>query len=62
MEIGADVEIPRFDKDWCVPAVIGSEHSDGEGVEEWVEPDTVETVRRVRGKSHRSASPVVNAA
>ena len=62
MDIAADVEIPSCDEDRSVLAALGSEHADGEGVEEWVEKDRVETVRRVRGKMYRSASPVANVA
>ena len=62
MEIAADVETPSYDEDCCVLVALGSEYADGEGVEEWVEKDRVETVRRVRGKMHRSASPVANVA
>ena len=62
MEIAEDVETPRFDEDCCVLVALGSEHSDREGVEEWAEKDRVETVRRVRGKLRRSASPVANVA
>jgi hypothetical protein len=62
VEIAADVETPSCDEDCCVLVALGSEHADGEGVEEWVEKNGVETVRRVRGKMHRSTSPVVNVA
>jgi hypothetical protein len=60
VEIAADVETPSCDEDCCVLVALGSEHVDGEDVEEWVEKDRVETVRRVRGKLHRSLSPIAN--
>jgi hypothetical protein len=50
-----DVEPTCCVWDCCVPVALGSEYGDGEGVEEWVENDRVETARRVRGKMNRSA-------
>lgn len=56
--ITKDVEPPCCVWDCCVLVALGSEYGDGEGVEECVEKDGVETARRVRGKMNRSASPV----
>jgi hypothetical protein len=61
-EIAADVETPSCDENCCVLVALGSEHADGEDMEKWVEKGRVETVRRVRGKMYRSASPVANVA
>ena len=60
MEIAADIETPSCGEDCCVLMALGSEHADGEGLEWWVDKDRVETVRRLRGKMHRSASPFAN--
>ena len=62
VEIAADVETPSCNGDCWVLVALGSEHADGSGVEGWVERDRVETVRRVRGKMHRSSPIVANVA
>ena len=62
VEMAADAETPSCGENCCVLVALGSEHADGDGLEGWVDKDRVETVRRVRGKMHRSASPFTNVA
>ena len=62
VEIVRDVETPCCGEDCCVLVALGSEHADGEGIGEWVEKDRAEALRRVRGMTYGSASPVANVA